>query len=50
MRRYLARMAELGKEVEVEWFAAGHTGGLANPSTFREHTRRMLEFARRAAG
>lgn len=50
MRRYLARMAELGKSVDEERFAAGYIGGLANPSLLLEHTRRMLAFARHVTG
>jgi hypothetical protein len=38
MRRYLDRMAALGKDVTVEGFNAGHLGGIANPATGLGHT------------
>lgn len=50
MERYLARMAELGKDVTAEWFSAGHLGGVADPALFMGQTRTMLAFANRVAG
>jgi dipeptidyl aminopeptidase/acylaminoacyl peptidase len=50
MQRYLDRMAELGKDVAVEWFEAGHQGGIASPALFLEQTRTMLAFAERVTG
>ena len=47
MQRYLDRMAALGKDVTVEWFDAGHLGGIANPATGIQHTGLMLAFADR---
>ena len=38
-------MAELVKDVEAEWFDAGHLGGIASPATGLRFTQRMLEFA-----
>src|SRR6478609_8881841 len=50
MEGYLARMAELGKEVTVEWFSAGHSGGVADPALDIAHTELMLAFAASAVG
>jgi hypothetical protein len=40
-------MAALGMDVTVEWFDAGHLGGIANPTTGLRQTATMLAFAER---
>ena len=50
MERYLARLDELGKDVSVEWFSAGHSGGVADPVLDMAHTELMLAFAAGAIG
>jgi dipeptidyl aminopeptidase/acylaminoacyl peptidase len=44
---YERRMRELGKEVEVHWFDAGHSGPFADVERAIEHQEMMLGFARR---
>jgi dipeptidyl aminopeptidase/acylaminoacyl peptidase len=48
MERYLARLDALGKDVTVEWFDAGHLGGVADPSLDLHHTSQILTFVQRA--
>jgi dipeptidyl aminopeptidase/acylaminoacyl peptidase len=45
---YEARMRELGKPIEVEWFDAGH-GSLETEQAIRHHER-MLRFAYQVLG
>jgi dipeptidyl aminopeptidase/acylaminoacyl peptidase len=47
LRIYEARMRELGKEIEVVWFEAGHLGSMANAELAIEHMELMLAFAKR---
>ena len=44
---YEARMRELGKEIEIVWFEAGHAGPGANAELGIEFQARMLTFAHR---
>jgi dienelactone hydrolase len=44
---YEEKMKSLGKEIEVEWFDAGHAGSFAKVELSIEHQERMLRFAYR---
>ena len=50
MERYLARMAELGKEVAVEWFSAGHSEAWPIRRSTSPTRNSMLAFAAGAVG
>lgn len=43
---YAERLLALGKQVEVDWFEAGHSGGFADPELGIAHQERMMRFAR----
>lgn len=45
---YAAKMRELGKQIEVEWFNAGHVGGEMTQAI--QHQTLMLQFACRLVG
>lgn len=47
---YEARLRELGKPVEVEWFDAGHLGSFAQVELSIGHQEHMLRFAERLLG
>jgi dipeptidyl aminopeptidase/acylaminoacyl peptidase len=42
---YEARMRDLGKQIEVDWFDAGHMGSFAQVEEAIEHQEKMLRFA-----
>jgi dienelactone hydrolase len=47
LERYADRLRALGRDVEVEWFEAGHLGSSADIELAITHQERMLHFAQR---
>lgn len=47
---YEKRLRELGKEMQVVWFEAGHLGPFLDADLQIAHTEQMLDFARRVVG
>lgn len=50
MQAYEAKMKELGKDVTVHWFDAGHIGSFADMELSISHQEMMMSFARKVLG